>query len=623
MRHRGPDGSGTFVDRDAAVALGHARLSIIDLQTGGQPLYSETGDVVLVCNGEIYDFERLRDELMALGHVFRTRSDSEVIIHLYQQHGLRFVEQLRGEFAFLLYDRSSGRLLAVRDRFGIKPLLYSDKGGRLMFASEAKAMMATGFLEPRLSVEAVRDYLSMVIPDSMFEGVETVPPGSMLVVDTATLARRIERYWDCDLPAAGDDGEETDFGNCLKTVRELFDEAVRLRLKADVPVGVYLSGGIDSAIVAATVAKYHDDKVLAFNISFPEDEAFDENRLAREMAASIGAEFHSVECGTDALLENTEDCIWVTELPFVNFHGVGKFMLSNLARKQVKVVLTGEGSDEVFLGYAFFQPGGGGLGAQISGGPDFDEPRKHAGESAVAGSLGFVPMPEHAGLLSRKTQKRIRRLFDSRHWRRLDARPALERLKARIDHAQTDGRPAARKMQYAWIKNMLAPYLLTILGDRAEMGHSIEGRTPFLDHVLFEAARRIPDRFKIRDGVEKHVLREAFKDRLTAGIYSRRKWPYSAPPVWIEKGKHAGLNRLIEKHLSLRAISRTGIFSCGRVTAWRWASRLLPFDSKFKRLLNSGLLLILTVQILDHMFVREFRENLNRRKPGAAGTNAG
>ena len=612
MRHRGPDGRGTFLDPEIPVALGHARLCIIDLATGAQPLYSEDGGIVLVCNGEIYDFERLREELILLGHVFRSLSDSEVIIHLYEQYGLDFVDYLRGEFAFLLYDRHDGKVLAVRDRFGIKPLFFNVQDGRLLFASEAKAMMATGLLTPRLNVEAIRDFVSMVIPDSIFEGVEAVPPGCLLIANLKEGTHEIRRYWNCDLPPENDGGDETDFDRCLAMVREQFDEAVRFRLRADVPVGVYLSAGIDSAIVAATVAKYHQEKLIAFNISFPQDEAFDENRLAREMAAKIGAEFHSIECGPEALLENTEDCIWVTELPFANFHGVGKFMLSRLAREHVKVVLTGEGADEVFLGYILFQPGKGAVLDQMVNKVKEQEVRGRSQTGHILETLGFVPLPDYVELLSPTMQKLILSNFHRKHWPRLKVRHPLQRLKERIDRHQTEGRPLARKMQYSWIKNMLAPYLLTVLGDRPELGHSIEGRTPFLDHHLFEAARNIPDRFKIRDGVEKYVLREAFKERLTEAIYSRKKWPYNAPPLWIEKGRYPGLDALLERYFSREAIAKSGIFSYWRIRAWRWFLKLLSSESLFKRKVNSALAIILTVQILDHLFVQSFEENLGR-----------
>jgi asparagine synthase (glutamine-hydrolysing) len=613
MHHRGPDESGIFMDPKIPVALGHARLSIIDLATGAQPLYSEDEDIVLVCNGEIYDFERLREELKSKGHAFRTGSDSEVIIHLYQQYGLAFTDHLRGEFAFLLYDRRAQKMLAVRDRFGIKPLFFNCQNGRFLFASEAKAMFATGLLVPRLDIMAIRDYFSAVIPDAMFEGVEAVPPGCFFVANLSDGSHEIRRYWDCDLPAENDDAHEKDFDRCLTKVQEKFDEAVRFRLRADVPVGVYLSGGMDSAIVAATVAKYHAGKVMAFNISFPQDEAFNEDQLSREMAMKIGAEFHSVECGPQVLLENTEDCIWAAELPFNNFHGVGKFMLSQLARKHVKVVLTGEGADEVFLGYIIFQLGKGSIFEHSLNKLNGKKTAESTSTGQLVKALGFVPMPEHAYFLSPRIQRIILGFFQKKNRRRLLGEHPLQRLKGRIARNQTEGRPLVRKMQYAWIKNMLAPYLLTMLGDRAELGHSIEGRTPFLDHHLFEAARHIPDHFKICNGVEKHVLREAFRDRVTKAIYSSKKWPYSAPPVWVERGQYSGMDELLKKYMSREAITKSGIFSYQRIRLWQWLLKRLPPDSLFKRKFNAGLLFILTVQILDHLFIQGFEENLKRR----------
>jgi asparagine synthase (glutamine-hydrolysing) len=611
LRHRGPDGRGTFIDSDSSVALGHARLSIIDLETGAQPLYSENDAIVLVCNGEIYDFERIRDELTALGHVFQTKSDSEVIIHLYQQHGPDFFKHLRGEFAFLLYDREKAVLLAVRDRFGIKPLFFNEQNGNFLFASEAKAMFASGLLKPQMCIESVRDYFSGVIPDSMFEGVQIIPPGCYLTVDLTNRTHTTQRYWDCDFPPENARDDVTDVTQCIAMVRETFDEAVRFRLRSDVPVGVYLSGGIDSAIVAATVARYHNEKVKAFNISFPDDEAFDEFALSREMANKIGAEFHSIECGREAMLENMEDCIWITELPFPNFHGVGKFMLSKLAREHVTVVLTGEGSDEVFLGYIFFQPGKGAMSDQMQDKLKEAKIPKQGKVRKIVDALGFVPMPEHVRSLTNAAQAQIRRLFHKFHSARLEKSHPLDSLKRRIDRNQTAGRPLARQMQYAWIRTMLAPYLLTILGDRAEMSHSIEGRTPFLDHHLVEKARHIPDRFKIRDGVEKYVLREAFKDRLTESIYTRKKWPYTAPPLWIAKGQSAKLDALLDKYLSRGAIERSGIFNFRALRLIQWVSKAIFFDCGIKRAVNVVLLLFLTVQILDSQYVQEFESILS------------
>jgi asparagine synthase (glutamine-hydrolysing) len=289
--------------------------------------------------------------------------------------------------------------------------------------------------------------------------------------------------------------------------------------------------------------------------------------------------------------------------------------LSRLAREHVKVILTGEGCDEVFLGYIIFQPGKGALSDQML---DRLKGQETPGSSQTRGmleALGFVPMPDYVRTLSPIIQKRILSYFHRKHWPQLKARHPLRRLKERIDRNQTEGRPLARKMQYAWIKNTFAPYLLTVLGDRPELGHSIEGRTPFLDHHLFEAARHIPDCFKIRDGVEKYVVREAFKERITDAIYGRKKWPYSAPPLWIERGRYSELDALLEKYFSRKAVAKSGIFSYWRIRAWRWFLKLLSSDSLLKRWLNGALTLILTVQILDHLFVQDFEGSLTRTVP--------
>jgi len=610
LHHRGPDGTGVYVDAEHQVGLGHTRLSIIDLEGGAQPLFSEDKHIALVCNGEIYDFERIRSELQSLGHVFATQSDSEVIIHLYEEYGLGFTDHLRGEFAFVLYDKTQQRVIALRDRFGIKPLYIHESEGKYVFVSEAKAIFATGLHAPAIDVAAVRNYLSGAMPDSIFEGISVVPPGCAMDIDLASGRNSVREYWDLDLPA---DTDEIDDARDFETVREAFDEAVRLRLRADVPVGVYLSGGIDSAIVAGTVAAYHDGPVKAFNIAFPDDEAFNEFELAKEMAGKIGAEFHYVTCTHDVLLENTEDALWVSELPFFNFHGVGKYCLSQLAAQHVKVVLTGEGSDETFLGYLHFQPGSGAMSDQMSNKAKARSAPKGLRTRRLIEALGFVPIEEHVLTTSRVVQAIFRVMLHPKHATQLHARPAMEALRERIKRNLTDRLPLVRRIQYFGFKAMLAPYILGTLGDRAEMGHSIEGRTPFLDHHLFDKARRMPDDVKIRDGVEKYVLREAFRDRITGSICDRQKWPYTAPPLWIRHGESEALDRLMNQYLSKAAIQRSGIFSYWFYILLRIWSHILFFDSRQKRQINILFAFYLTVQILDGLYVQDFTGNMKSR----------
>ncbi|NUM54503.1 MAG: asparagine synthase (glutamine-hydrolyzing) [Candidatus Hydrogenedentes bacterium] len=604
LHHRGPDGNGIYLAQGVNVGLGHARLAIMDLQTGAQPLFSEHNDVVLVCNGEIYDYDRLRRDLEARGHMFRSRSDSELIIHLYEEFGRDFVAHLRGEFAFLLYDENRQELLAVRDRFGIKPLFFNVEQNKFLFASEAKALFATGKLAPRISVPSLRDYLSGAMPDSVFEGVDAVPPGYMIVVDVKTGTHSFHRYWDLDLPPEGDSTATPDA--VIAQLRDAVEESVRLRLRADVPVGVYLSGGIDSAIIAATVAKYHTGAVKAFTIAFPDDHAFNEFQLSQDMARHVGAEFHSVTCDLETLLASAEDFLWISEIPFLNLHGVGKFLLSRLAREHVKVVLTGEGSDEVFLGYVYFQPGKGSMSDQMVNRLKPKRPPRGKRLDDVVAQLGFLPLHEHARSLSDRMQKVIAGLFDAKHRARLLSSRPMARLRGRIDRSQTDLLPHMRQVQYFSIKSMLAPYLLAALGDRPELAHAIEGRPPFLDHHLFDLARRIPDGLKIRDGVEKYVLREAFAGRITEAIYRRKKWPYFAPPLRIKRGHSVQLDQLLDRYLSPGALDRAGIFNRKAIRAMFRVRAAIPFESRLTRTLDVVLMFVLSVQIIERLYVQQF-----------------
>ncbi len=613
LHHRGPDGDGCFVSEDSRIGLGHARLAIMDLETGAQPLFSEKGDLVLVCNGEIYDYDRLRSDMESRGHVFSTRSDSEIILHLYQEYGPDFLEHLRGEFAFLLYDITKEQLFAVRDRFGIKPLFFNQQDGKLLFASEAKALFATGKLAPKINVSALRDYLSGAMPDSIFEGVNAVPPGCLLAVNVNSGVCELRQYWDLHLPAEGDNALAPQ--DAIDQVRKAVEESVRLRLRADVPLGVYLSGGIDSAIVAATMAKFHTGALKAFTIAFPDDNAFNEYHLSQNMARHIGAEFHSVTCDLETLLRNAEDFLWVSEIPFLNLHGVGKFLLSQLARKHVKVVLTGEGSDEVFLGYVYFQPGKGSMSDQMVN--RLRPKRTPTGKRAddVIKQLGFLPLHEHARSMSDRVQKIVARLFNPKHREQILATHPMTRLKTRIDRTQTDRLPLTRQIQHFSFKSLLAPYLLAALGDRAELGHSIEGRPPFLDHRLFEMARNIPDGLKIKDGVEKFVLREAFADQITNEIYSRKKWPYFAPPQRIMKGISPEMDRMMGQYLSAEALDRSGVFNRRLIRAMIKIRAAMPFESRFTRTLDVVLMFALSVQIIESLYVQRFDERLAETPP--------
>jgi asparagine synthase (glutamine-hydrolysing) len=397
-------------------------------------------------------------------------------------------------------------------------------------------------------------------------------------------------------------------------VREAVDRVVKMRLRADVPVGVYLSGGLDSSIIAASMAKQHRGPIKAFTISFPDDENFDELGTAERMAEKIGAELHSVSCDHQSMLEHVEDCLWVSELPFHNLHSVGKFLLSRLAREHVKVVLTGEGADETFLGYICFQPDRGAISDQMGNSLKAKKVHRKTHVQKILSAIGFVPLHEHAELFSTLHQRVINNVFHVNRRSRLIGSHPLSRLTRRLRSGQTENRSIPRKIQYFWIKSMLATYNLTVIGDRQEMAHSIEGRPPFLDHRLFERMRWIPDDQKIHSGIEKAVLREAYKDEVTDEVYRNRKWPFSAPPLWLKKGVYPKLDDVLDRYLSKEAIERSGIFNYAIIRCLRFFSRVLFVDCKLRRRLNELSTLILTVQILDQLFVRKFEQNMDKRR---------
>src|SRR5438309_473289 len=361
LEHRGPDGNGLFEDSSARITIAHTRLAVIDLVTGAQPIGNKDGSVILACNGEIYDFERIRRSLEASGHRFTTRTDSEVILHLWEEFGLACFDYLRGEFAFLLFDRAKQLLIAGRDRFGIKPLYFSQHSDGFVFASEMKAIFASGLVAPKLNVVAL-DPLLEQDPEKVqfpFEGIEHVPPGCYMVIDVATHESRLSRYWSAEIPAATAQSVPEPFGDagaaCARSVLKELEEAVRLRLRADVPVGLYLSGGVDSAFIGALMKRNLKSRLHSFSISFVGSDK-NEQAFWREAADFLGTEHHELAVTNAMLWDHLEDCLWFSELPFATLAPVGKYLLSQAARKQVTVVLTGEGADEVFLGYrGFFQ----------------------------------------------------------------------------------------------------------------------------------------------------------------------------------------------------------------------------------------------------------------------------
>lgn len=579
LRHRGPDSERTWVASHGRVGLGHARLSIIDLATGDQPIANEDGRLQIAANGEFYDFERIRLELESRGHSFRTRSDSEIALHLYEDLGAECLHQLRGEFAFVIWDEHDGTLFAGRDRFGIKPLYYTLHDGACHLASEVKALRELG-VPLRWDHETMFDLHRGVMhpPDrTPFAGIYQVPPGSYLVTDGARV--NIHSYWDWDYPTADRTRLDRDPREWVERLSAKFDEAVRLRLRADVPVACYLSGGIDSCAVLGTASKLSSRPLRAYTLSFDMAD-YDERALAEEQARLSGAEFFPIEIRSAQMADAFADAIYHAERPFVNAHAVAKFLLSRAVRDSgVKVVLTGEGSDEVFAGYPFFRRDlvlhnmegqdpetARALLATLDAGNKVSQglllPR---GETTTLESvkriLGFVPTimatwdqqgRTMSGLLDRDFAARFR---DRDTFRGVLNHMDVER--------QLKGRDAVNQSLYIWAKTLLPNYILSNLGDRMEMAHSVEGRLPFLDHHLVEEVTRMPVAMKIQGMTEKYVLREATRPVLIDAVYKREKHPFLSPPSTLQMD--GPLFALIQDTLRGSALERTGLYDKTKV----------------------------------------------------------
>ena len=548
LYHRGPDGQRQWISRDNRVGLGHARLSIIDLATGDQPIASEDDRTHIVANGEFYQYEAVQRELESRGHRLRTRSDSEIALHLYEEFGPQCLHQLRGEFAFVIWDDKEQTLFAARDRFGIKPLFYAWHNSLLYIASEVKALFAAGF-PARWDEESV--YQSFTFGGhqmrTLYDGVHLVPPGHYLMATEKHF--QITRYWDFNYPVANDSAPKRSDADYAAEFRHELEEAVRIRLRADVPVGVYLSGGLDSCAVLGLAARHHPDPIRAFTLTF-DDAAYDEGPIAREMAALAGADFNPIPINQNHLAENFAAAILQSETFCVNAHGVAKFMLSKAVRDAgYKVVITGEGSDEILGGYAHFRRD---MLLYNREGQDPAEieqlltwlndnntvsrglllPDGEAGDlDAVRRILGYVPSWfETFSSRAVKAQLLQSEEFSCRFKHRSDYLQLLSDIDV---PRQLKGRDALNQSLYLWGKSVLANYILTMLGDRMEMAHSIEGRVPFLDHHVVECICRQPVNQKIRGMTEKYVLREAVRDVITDTVYRRQKHPFLSPPATL------------------------------------------------------------------------------------------
>jgi asparagine synthase (glutamine-hydrolysing) len=590
LRHRGPDGEGLWMSPDRRIGLGHRRLSIIDLATGDQPIASEDSRTRIVVNGEFYGYEPIQRELESRGHRLRTLSDSEIALHLYEDLGVECLQRLRGEFAFVLWDETNRTVFAARDRFGIKPLFYAWHDETLFIASEVKALFAAG-LPARWDADSFYHALTCEGGQTrtLFAGVRQIPPGHYMIVTETQV--RITQYWDFNFrkeglpaPLRSDEDWAAEFRNAL-------DEAVRVRLRADVPVACYLSGGIDSCAVLGLAARHQPRPIRAFNISF-DDPRYDEKQVASEMAAKAGAEFVAIPIRQDDLADHFADAIEQAETFCLNAHGVAKYMLSRVVRDAgFKVVLTGEGADEILAGYAdhridLRRPAG--APAVLNG--------KVAPLDTVRERLGFAP---HWMELRAASARFMQTLMAKEFVERFPRLDCYRTLINEIDvPAQLAGRHPLNQALYLDAKIRLPSYILTMLSDRMEMAHSVEGRLPFLDHHVVEIMSAQPVSQKIRGTTEKYVLREAMRDVVSDSVYSRPKKAFGAPPA--TRRRREKLHTLIQDMLRGPALTAIPYLDHRRIVAF--LDQLPSLDDKMLGRCDLVLMRLASACVLQERF---------------------
>lgn len=619
LRHRGPDEFGIY--RAPGAGLAHARLSIIDLATGQQPLANEDGTLWIVFNGEIFNYVELRTQLERLGHRFRTRSDTEVVVHAYEAWGGDAFTRLEGQWALALWGQSENRLVLCRDRFGIAPLHLCMHRGRLYFASEVKAIFAADPSIPRafdpLGLQQIFTFWTTVPQQGIFQGIEELRPGHVRTYQNGNV--RETAYWKPQYPepASGAGLFHGTVEDASVQIRDTLERAVRHRmLRADVPVGSYLSGGLDSALVAALARRFAGGKLQTFSLRFADAE-YDETGFQRLMARSLGSEHHEITVDRDDIAQVFPQVIYHTERPILRTAPAPLFLLSQLVRERgIKVVLTGEGADEIFAGYDLFREGK--VRRFWARFPDSRlRPRilerlyPYLARSPVSAramardffgrNLAHHHLPGFAHDLRWQTTSSLQHLFSQSLREQINTHDTIADLLATLPE-EFDRWSTLAQDQFIEIRTLLSGYLLSSQGDRMLMAHSVEGRFPFLARELVALADSLPAQYKLRGLDEKHVLKRVAEDFVPAEILKRKKQPYRAPDAMSFLGD--ATPEYVEDMLHARNVELAGVFDASAIEhLWR-KCKARAGAGQFSNTDNMALVGALSTQLVHHHFVR-------------------
>ncbi|MFY9271330.1 MAG: asparagine synthase (glutamine-hydrolyzing) [Candidatus Manganitrophaceae bacterium] len=627
LDHRGPDDSGTYLSND--LGLGHTRLSIVDLSGGHQPMCNEDGSIWVVFNGEIYNHHELRSSLIIKGHTFKTGSDTEVIVHAYEELGENCVREFNGQFAFALWDGRRRELLLARDRMGVRPLFYTEHNGSLLFGSEIKALFEDPTLPREIdpfAIDQVFTFWFPIPPRTGFIGVNELPPGHTMTVSER--GTRIDQYWDLPFPSM----EESRLSHphpekwYTETLMQLLDEAVKIRLRADVPVGTYLSGGLDSSVITALSRHRINDRLKTFSIGF-EAKDFDESAFQSMVVRHLGTEHHAFRCSSTQIGEVFPRAIWHTERPIIRTAPVPMMLLAKGVREAgIKVVLTGEGADEVLAGYDIFKEAKvRRFWAQAPKSrmrplllrrlyPYLSEMKGQAAAYLTAffgQGLEETNDPFYSHAPRWRVTSSLKGLYSEKMKEALKGYDPIAELRDELPLAFSTWHPLSQA-QYLESAYLLPGYILASQGDRMAMAHGVEGRYPFLDHRVVEFAATIPPHFKLKCLREKHVLRQGAEGKLPSAILNREKQPYRAPDqaALFPNGKGFGY---VDEAFSPGRLDDAGIFSTKPLNGL-----LARCRRQEKMGIKDGMALVgsLSVQLLYEQFIKKKKPDLNAVFPG-------
>jgi len=543
LDHRGPDDKGYYISNN--VGLAQSRLSIIDIAGGKQPIHNEDKSIQVIFNGEIFNYIELRQDLLKRGHRFYTHSDTEVIVHAYEQYGLNFVNYLNGQFAIAIWDNNKHEMIIARDRVGIRPLFYAtNKNNQFVFGSEMKAILAHPDFSAEIDPVGINQVFTLwvnVPPRTIFKNIFELPPGHLMTINYEN--SKIYKYWELSFPGERE-YEDKPLAYYSDKLKELLYDSVTIRLRADVPVASYLSGGIDSSIISSLVKKYHNNDLITFSVAF-QDEIYDERKYQMEMVKHIKTDHRIVEATYQSIGDSFKDVVYYAEKPIIRSAPAPLFILSRLVRENnIKVVLTGEGADEVFGGYNIFKEDK--IRRFWARFPEskirpellttlYPYIKKDADQGKSFWQLFFkkgltdIQNPYYSHKLRWDNTSYIKKFINKDYSNSFnDNDDIFNPLDNYINKDIMKWHPLSRA-QYLEMTLFMSGYLLSSQGDRMMMGNSVEGRFPFLDHRVVEFASTIPPEYKLNVLNEKYILKQTYKDILPASIVKRDKQPYRAP----------------------------------------------------------------------------------------------